>query len=309
MHGDQLGGCTHSQSHQINMLRGPLDEPLLSDARRRRYSSWRKDVVSICIIGACAALLFVSTSSSQPTATMASSFVVLAKSDVPTSGSFVILPPCLHIMVGVALRGTGLLSATVAVVPALGSGAEGAAVALAATEGTAAEPTAAEGTAAESATTAAWQTTMGDVEAKSLSAHLQSLAARGQLLWALETGLRVTGRLAAQSAAYCAKQEEIGNATPGAAGAVANTTRAALAQIKRAVGELEGKAAEQLRAAADRNAAEELAAAEADEEETPWEETPGSAFINHHHKGDEVHLVMDGAWRWWCDHVPVKWCA
>ena len=193
MHGDQLGGCTHSQSHQINMLRGPLDEPLLSDARQRRHSSWRKDVVSICIIGACAALLFMSTSSAQPTATMASSFVALATSDVPTSGSFVILPPCLHIMVGVALRGTGLLSATVAVVPALGSGAEGAAVALAATEGTAAEPTAAEGTAAESATTAAWQTTMGDVEAKSLSAHLQSLAARGQLLWALETGLRVTG--------------------------------------------------------------------------------------------------------------------
>lgn len=286
------------------MLRGPLDEPLLSDAPRRRQSSWRKDVVSICIIGATAALLFVSTGSPASTATMASSFVALAASDVPTGDNFVILPPCLHIMVGVALRGTGLLTATVAVVPALGSQAEGARAKSFAAVGNAEVGTAAEDTAEESAT-AAWQTTMGDVEAKSLSAHLQSLAARGHLLRVLETGLRVAGNLAAASAAYCAKlEEEIGDATPGAAGAVANTTHAALAQIKRAVGELEGQAAEQLRAAADGNAAEELAAAASDEEEPT-----GSGFVDHHHKSDEVHLVMDGAWRWWCDHVPVKWCA
>ena len=199
------------------MLRGPLDEPLLSDAPRRRQSSWRKDVVSICIIGATAALLFVSTGSPASTATMASSFVALAASDLPTGDNFVILPPCLHIMVGVALRGTGLLTATVAVVPALGSQAEGARAKSFAAVGNAEVGTAAEGTAEESAT-AAWQTTMGDVEAKSLSAHLQSLAARGQLLWALETGLRVTGSSRPSPPRIAPSRRRSGTRRPGPQG-------------------------------------------------------------------------------------------
>jgi len=153
---------------------------------------------------------------------------VAASSPEIANGSFVIPPQCLHEMAGVALSGTALLAATVVVVPALGfelSGVE-----------------------AESAA-AAWQATMGDVEKASLFAYLQSVAARGELLRVLEVGLPVVGNLAVSSAAFCAKLEEILDATAGAAEAFTNLTKAALGQIKRAADD--SKAIEKLHRAAE----------------------------------------------------------
>jgi methyl-accepting chemotaxis protein len=144
------------------------------------------------------------------------------------NGSFVIPPKCLYEMCGVALSGTALLAAVVAIAPALGFEAGG--------------------VEAESAA-AAWHATIGDVEKRSLFASLQSLAARGQLLRILATGLPVVGGLAMASAAFCAKLEEIEDATAGTAKAITNMTSAALLQIKHASDDPE--TAEKLREAVD----------------------------------------------------------
>ena len=123
-------------------------------------------------------------------------------------GSYVIPPKCLLEAATVALSGTVLLATLTALVPALGFEEEGVA-----TESIA----------------AAWQSTMGTVEKDSLFAKLQSLAARGELLEIMKTGLPVVGNLAAASAVFCTEVEAI----PGNAGeALANTTGDIIKQLQ-----------------------------------------------------------------------------
>ena len=154
--------------------------------------------------------------------------VIVLDTNEVASGSFVIPPPCLYEMAGVALAGTTLLVCVVEIVPALGF-AEG-------------------GVEAESAA-AAWQATMGDVEKESLFATLQSLAARRELLAILKEGLPVVGGLAIASGAFCSKLDEIIKSTEGAAQALDKMTREATAQIERAAED--SGAIDQVRNAAD----------------------------------------------------------
>ena len=206
-----------------------LSEPLLVATRpptKRSSAAWLALMATV-ILTTVVVYSDHAHSSTADVALPEHQVIVLDTNEV-ASGSFVIPPPCLYEMAGVALAGTTLLVCVVEIVPALGF-AEG-------------------GVEAESAA-AAWQATMGDVEKESLFATLQSLAARGELLAILKEGLPVVGGLAIASGAFCSKLDEIIKSTEGAAQALDKMTREATAQIERAAED--SGAIDQVRNAAD----------------------------------------------------------
>ena len=247
-------------------MRASLQEPLLLSQRPSRPHVPRMMLAAVCLLAAPAAFLVIPAVRDTQTHIFAES-TIKAMDNPPANGSFVIPPACLYEVLGVTLSGTALLAATIIIVPALGFEAGG--------------------IEAESAA-AAWQSTMGNVEKESLFSLLQSLAARGQLLKVLEFGLPVVGNIAVASAAFCAELDKIEDATMGAARAIANTTTAVLAEVKRAAED--AKAIEQLRDAAE-------SAAEGATEASKQAIANASATAK-----EVVDAASDEARKWW-EHV------